>query len=133
MRSSLVQLVLLIILGLVIIYGLWILINSIALPRISPYRISTSKAKFLLNNNYVDVVIDVRTPEEIKLTGSLPSSINIPLKNLNFVVPNTYPDKNTRILVYCRKGIRANEATQILRSLGYSNVFFITESYENLL
>ena len=133
MRQSFGQQILLIILGLIIIYGLWILLNNVALPRISPYKISASKAKSLINNNYVDVVIDVRTVGEVKQTGKLPGAVNIPIDNLEYVVPNTYPDKNTRILVYCRKGIRAKKATEKLRSMGYNSVYFITDSYESLI
>jgi len=132
-RIGLAEQLLLIALGLVIIYGLWTVLSNVAIPRMSPYKITASKAKALINNNYVDVVIDVRTPEEIKMTGALPNSVNIPLKNLELVVPNTYPDKTTNILVYCRKGIRANKATDKLRSLGYTNVYFITDSYEELM
>ena len=133
MRVTLGQQVFLIFLGLVIIYGLWLVINTIAIPRMSPYKISIEKAKSLINNNYVDVIIDVRSPQEIKITGALPGSVNIPIEKLEYIVPSNYPDKNTRILVYCRKGIRANKATDKLRSMGYKSVYFITESYENLL
>ena len=133
MRVSLAIQIILIFIGLIIIYGLWLVISNVATPSISPYRLSVTKAKALLDNNYVDVVIDVRTPEEIKMTGALPNSVNIPLNNLELVVPNTYPDKTTNILVYCRKGIRANKATDKLRSLGYTNVYFITDSYEELM
>ena len=133
MRLSLAAQIFLILLGLVIIYGLWIVLNNIASPRLSPYKISSGKAKALINNNYVDVVIDVRTPQEIKQTGSLPGSVNIPFESLSYVIPNTYPDKTTRILIYCRTGKRASKATDLLRSMGYTSVYFITDSYENLM
>lgn len=133
MRVTLAGQLFLILIGLVIIYGLWIVLNNVAVPRMSPYKISSSKAKALINNNYVDVVIDVRTPQEIKQTGAYPGSVNIPLDNLSAVVSYTYPIKTTRILIYCRKGIRANKATELLRSMGYTSVYFITDSYEDLM
>lgn len=134
MRLTLGQQIILIILGLIIIYGLWLVLNNVGiLPRMSPYKISLEKAKALMNNNYIDLIIDVRSPQEIKQTGKLPNSVNIPLDSLEYVVPNTYPDKTMNILIYCRRGIRANKATEKLRAIGYKNVYFITESYENLL
>lgn len=133
MRLTLAGQLFLILIGLVIIYGLWLVLNNVAVPRMSPYKISSSKAKALINNNYVDVVIDVRTPQEIKQTGSYPGSVNVPIDSLSAVVSNTYPIKTTRILIYCRKGIRANKATELLRSMGYTSVYFITDSYEDLM
>lgn len=133
MRLSLAQQVILIVLGLVIIYGLYMTLNNVVVPRMNPYRISGEKAKSLMNNNYIDLVIDVRTPAEVKQTGTLPSSVNIPIDSLEYVVPNTYPDRTANILIYCRKGIRASKATDKLRALGYKNVYFITDSYETLL
>jgi rhodanese-related sulfurtransferase len=133
MRLSLGQQVILIILGLIIIYGLFMTLNNVVVPRMNPYRISSQKAKSLINNNYIDLVIDVRPPSEVKQTGALPISVNIPIDSLEYVVPNTYPDRTANILIYCRKGIRANQATNKLRSLGYKNVYFITDTYESLL
>ena len=133
MRLSTSQKIILIILGLIIIYGLWLTLNNVAVPRVSPYRITAEKAKSLINNNYVDLIIDVRTPQEIQQTGKLPGSINIPLDSLEYVVPTTYPNRTANILIYCRKGIRSNKATNKLRSLGYKNVYFITDTYESLL
>ena len=133
MRLSLAQQIVLIILGLIIIYGLYITLNNVVVPRINPYRITATKAKSLMNNNYIDLVIDVRTPVEVKQIGALPSSVNIPIDSLEYVVPNTYPNRTANILIYCRRGIRASQATNKLRSLGYKNVYFITDSYESLL
>jgi phage shock protein E len=133
MRVSLAVQLFLIFIGLIIIYGLWTVINNVALPNLSPNKVTLSKAKSLINNNYVDVVIDVRTPQEIKQTGAYPGSVNIPFDSLSYVIPNTYPDKTTRILIYCRTGKRANKATELLRSMGYTSVYFITESYDNLM
>ena len=133
MRVSLAIQIILIFIGLIIIYGLWLVINNVAIPSISPYRLSVTKAKALLDNNYVDVVIDVRSPKEIKQTGTLPGSVNIPIDSLTTIVPNTYPDKTSRILIFCRTGKRANKATEILRSMGYNSVYFITNSYEELM
>ncbi|NPA58389.1 MAG: rhodanese-like domain-containing protein [Aquificae bacterium] len=63
------------------------------------------------------ILVDVRTPEEVKTDGRIPGSILIPLGDL----PNKIDllDRDKKILVYCRSGNRSVSAARLLSKLGY--------------
>lgn len=87
-----------------------------------------------LVSKYSALILDVRTEEEYCL-GHLCSSLHIetplpPLdrKNIrNLAQKLMYTlfgtNKNRPIIVYCKKGIRANYAKDILKNMGYKNVY----------
>jgi phage shock protein E len=68
------------------------------------------------------LVIDVRSPREF-LAGHIPQAVNIPLEDLNEVLPQRLPEKNRVILLHCLSGTRSGMAKRQLRALGYPNVF----------
>ncbi len=63
------------------------------------------------------LLIDVRTEQEW-LRNHLPNSINIPYEQLDTLDV----DKDTKLVVYCNSGRRANIGKETLESLGYRNV-----------
>ncbi|MGM0432062.1 MAG: rhodanese-like domain-containing protein [Spirochaetota bacterium] len=63
-------------------------------------------------------LIDVRTADEFS-SGHIPSSINIPVGNIENNPPEV--EKDSLIIVYCRSGNRSARAADILNNLGYSN------------
>lgn len=65
------------------------------------------------------IIIDVRSKEEFQL-GSHPSSINIPLDQLNARI-NEF-DRNQKIVLCCASGGRSGMAQAILKSMGYKDV-----------
>jgi rhodanese-related sulfurtransferase len=99
----------------------------------SPYRISSTEAKHLLQTKQIDLVLDVRTDLERATLGFYPNSIHIQSADLEKEMPNRYPDKNIRILAYCNTGHRARLATDKLHKLGYVNAKYISSHYALLL
>ncbi|XP_075971411.1 rhodanese domain-containing protein CG4456-like isoform X2 [Anticarsia gemmatalis] len=78
------------------------------------------------------VIIDVRDPDEINTTGKIPSSINIPLGNVNTGLSmsddefrkhykQNKPSADDELIFYCRSGRRATEALDQALKLGYNN------------
>ena len=66
------------------------------------------------------ILLDVRTPEEF-LAGHIAESTNLSLQDIeNGARPES--DKDIRVYVYCRSGNRSEQAANILRSDGYSDV-----------
>jgi rhodanese-related sulfurtransferase len=100
---------------------------------VSPYRVSAAAAKTLLIKDEVDLILDVRTDVERATLGYLPGSVHIPSSDLDRRMPQEYPNKNIRILVYCNTGHRARMATDKLRELGYHNAVYISSPYTSLL
>lgn len=67
-------------------------------------------------------IIDVRTPEEYN-EQHLSNSILVPLDTLANEIPKLEDiKKSDEIIVYCRSGKRSEQAYNILKSLGYTNV-----------
>lgn len=94
--------------------------------------IDSSEAKKLIGQKYFDVVLDVRTDDELK-EGHYSNSIHIPVDKVEKKFKSKYPDKNLKILIYCRSGMRAGNAEQILRTQGYTNINVLNGPYTNLL
>lgn len=70
------------------------------------------------------VVIDVRNPIERLTEGYIKGSVNVPLSSLKVGAKLTAaPDFNQKILVHCRTGVRAENASKILVQTGYKHVY----------
>ena len=68
------------------------------------------------------VLLDVRTPSEYKQVR-IEGARLIPVDELDSRVAEELPDKNILILVYCHSGMRAERAAEMLKQMGYENVF----------
>jgi phage shock protein E len=99
----------------------------------SPYRISSEEAKKRIANREIDLILDVRTKKERETLGYYPKDIWIPAANLEKEIPPRFPDKHMRVLIYCNTGHRARLATDKLRAMGYSQVFYISSGWKNLV
>lgn len=87
------------------------------------YKTITSEEVFNMMENNLDVLIlDVRSKEEYE-AGHIANSINIPVNEIgNKFKEEVTEDLNKTILVYCRSGARAKQASELLVDLGYKNV-----------
>lgn len=69
------------------------------------------------------VVIDVREPDEFA-EERIAGSVNVPLSRFRFGMElGAQPDKNAKVLVVCRSGVRAEKAARILIASGYKHVY----------
>ena len=71
----------------------------------------------------MEYVIDVRTPEEFA-DGHYQGAVNHELLLLEDELMPEYP-KDAAIYVYCRRGVRAEKAKEILTNNGFTNVINI--------
>ncbi|EDW81203.1 uncharacterized protein Dwil_GK11151 [Drosophila willistoni] len=86
-----------------------------------------------LPNEPQKLLIDVREPDELKETGQIPTSVNIPLGRVsqelstsNEAFKSKYgrdkPQPNTEIIFHCKIGKRSLKAAETAASLGFKNV-----------
>ena len=68
------------------------------------------------------VVIDVRSPAEFS-GGHLPQAINMPLPEIETLVPRRVSDRNQVLLLHCQSGTRSGVAKRKLAELGYNRVY----------
>ena len=95
-------------------------------PGISSHAInvSTPDAYALIESRPDMVIIDVRTPEEYQ-AGHLDGAINMDYYSGGFLDRLNSLDSNSSYIVYCRKGIRGGIALDMMRSLGFKEVYNI--------
>ena len=83
--------------------------------------IAADEAKKMMDEGNVTIV-DVRRQDEYD-AGHIKDAILIPNESIGDTAPAELPDKDAVLLVYCRTGIRAKEASQKLADLGYTHVY----------
>lgn len=88
------------------------------------------------------LLVDVRTPEELKFVGQVPGSLNVAwatgtalTRNPRFVreFEGKVPEKQRRVLLLCRSGKRSALALEALRKAGYTQISNISEGFEGEL
>jgi len=79
------------------------------------------------------VVLDVRTPAEVALSGHIdaPLFFNVTRGALEFRIEVTVPDKTTPVVVYCDVSQRSPLAADTLMKLGYKNVKNYRDGFVN--
>ncbi len=83
-------------------------------------RISLADAREHLSNGAL--LIDVRTAGEF-VSGHLPRAINLPVNEIDAILPRRVPDKSQVLLLHCQSGMRSGIAKRKVKALGYANVF----------
>ena len=84
-------------------------------------QINGSDAIAMMEEETDYIILDVRTAEEFK-DRHIPGAINIPNETIGTEEIPELPDKDQRILVYCRSGNRSKQASEKLAALGYTNI-----------
>ncbi len=94
-------------------------------------KLSVKKFNDRINKKQYDFLLDVRTPEEW-IQGHHELAKLLPIGTFVTDLPNTIKDKNSTILIYCKKGIRAEASAKIANRLGYKNVYWMDGTWEEL-
>ncbi|MBQ9870759.1 MAG: rhodanese-like domain-containing protein [Eubacterium sp.] len=84
-------------------------------------RITMEDAKWYMSKRDDFTIVDVRTPSVFR-EGHIPNAINVPNENIGNTELRQLPDKDRKLLVYCRSGRRSKEAAEKLAKLGYTKV-----------
>jgi rhodanese-related sulfurtransferase len=112
---------------------------SLAAP--VPTSVSPPEAWALVSAGHA-VLVDVRTPEELKFVGRVPGSLNVPwatgtalTRNPRFAreLEAKVPDKSKRLLLLCRSGKRSALALEVAVKAGFSRASNISEGFEGEL
>ena len=94
-----------------------------AVPRLTP---DEAKAKLRAGGA---VIVDVRDPSEVALSGKIKGAVNISRGMLEFRADPEGPShnpalqKDKTVLVYCASGGRSALAGKLLKDMGYRSVF----------
>jgi rhodanese-related sulfurtransferase len=69
-----------------------------------------------------DLILDVRTPQEFA-GGHVPTAANIPVDQVMMHAEEL--KKFGAIYIYCKAGVRAETASEILESMGVANIYCV--------
>lgn len=83
--------------------------------------ISMEEAKKWMEEETDFILLDVRTVEEFE-AGHIPGAICIPNETIGDEEIAELPDKEQKILIYCRSGNRSKQAAKKMVALGYQNL-----------
>ena len=87
-------------------------------------KISPEQAVHMMEESEDFIILDVRTgPEydELHISGAA----LLPDNEIGERAETEIPDRNTLIFVYCRSGVRSENAANALIGMGYTNVYDI--------
>ena len=84
-------------------------------------QITADEAAELMAEETDYILLDVRTEEEYA-TEHIPGAICVPNETIGDSAPAELPDKDQRILIYCRSGNRSKDAAEKLVRLGYTRI-----------
>ena len=89
--------------------------------------VTPKQLKKMLDDGDDVIILDVRESEQIS-EGSIPfddfnkeNFVHITRGNLEWDINKIIPNKNAKIVTYCRRGGRGALAAQVLRKMGYKN------------
>jgi len=68
------------------------------------------------------LLIDVRSPSEFN-SRHLSNAINLPLDQIETVLPQRVHNKEQLMLLHCQSGMRSKAAKNKLKGMGYPNAF----------
>ncbi len=85
------------------------------------HQISQEEAKDIMDNEDV-IILDVREQYEYD-ERHIDKSILVPLGEINDTIEDIIPNKESKVLVYCRTGNRSKQASANMVDLGYTNVY----------
>ena len=73
------------------------------------------------------MLVDVRTPEEIKQTGTIKGAINIDYRTKGYAKKLLSLDKNKKYMFYCKSGGRSGKTVQYMLDNGFKNVNYLKD------
>lgn len=86
------------------------------------HKLSAAEAKTVMDTEENVVILDVREQYEYD-EGHIQGAVLLPSGSVTAKAAEVLPDKDQKILVYCRSGNRSATAARALVSLGYTQIY----------
>ena len=74
------------------------------------------------------ILVDVRTPQEIKETGTIKGAMNIDYRAKGYSKKILSLDKTKKYFFYCKSGGRSGKTVQYLLDNGFKNVNYLKDA-----
>ena len=90
--------------------------------------LSVSEFKSMLDSMSGEILIDVRTPDEMK-KGIIPNAIGLDYFNRDFEAEISKLEKNKTYFVYCAEGGRSSETMEFMSKKGFKQAYNLKEGF----
>lgn len=94
-------------------------------------QITYLEAKEIMKETPLAILLDVRSKQEYD-EYHLDGAICVPTYELTNEISKVTTNKEQTIIAYCSSGGRSKKAVQILRKMGYENLYEINGGLDNL-
>ncbi len=94
-------------------------------------NLSPLEVKDLIRDNPDLIIIDVRTPQELK-SGMVKKAINIDMYDQNFLLEIKKLKKDEKYLLYCAVGGRSSATSELMKKEGFTSVFNSVKGFSSL-
>ena len=85
-------------------------------------QITQDEAKEMMDTQEV-IILDVRERDEYD-SGHIPDAVLLPVGTIDeTTAAEVIPEKDSTVLVYCRRGNRSTTASAALAELGYTDIY----------
>lgn len=85
-------------------------------------KIDAAQAKEIMDTEKDFIILDVRTQEEYDAVH-IDGALLLPYDQIDQKAKDLLPDKNQKILIYCRSGNRSGIASASLLQMGYTQIY----------
>ena len=93
-------------------------------------NVDNATAKRIISQSKDLIIIDVRTPDEIAL-GKIGNALEMDIKSPDFKSNLDKLDRNKQYLVYCHAGGRSTNAMEIMKTMGFKQVYNLESGYRS--
>jgi phage shock protein E len=87
-------------------------------------HVNAKQAKQLLDKKPAPLVLDIRTPYELK-SGTIPGAFPANYYHKDFEQRISKIDRKQPILLHCRSGGRSKESLEIFKKLGFQTIYHL--------
>lgn len=94
-------------------------------------QITYLEAREIMKEDPLAILLDVRSKQEYD-EYHLDGAICIPTYELTNEISKVTTNKEQTIIAYCASGARSKKAVQMLRKMGYQNLYEISGGLDNL-
>ncbi len=94
-------------------------------------QITYIEARKMIKENSLAILLDVRSKQEYN-EYHLEGAVCIPTYELEHEISKMTINKEQIIICYCQSGARSKKAVNLLRKMGYENLFEIKGGIDNL-
>ena len=91
--------------------------------------VSVTEFKHLMDSLEGEVVVDLRTPEELQQQGKIAGSLEIDYFGANYETGIEALDTGKVYLLYCASGGRSGETAELMKNMGFKKIYNLKEGF----